>query len=291
MVYTSYTRGIANRNSGIGNLQSGFANDKSGLENDKSGFANDESGLENDNSGIENDNSSITNSRLRNGQANSGNNNKNNNKNHKGGKMVKYLQAIFDRLSALKNGMTVNSSTWTGQAETPVTVQTKIDLINTKHGEIESAKDTLSVKYAEARALKNELNTYADGIENIAIGLHSTTKEKLVDYNIELRKPPTPQPPPTLALTIILNDETDGEGFIVSLQKPDPVADTYEFERGVAANPSDVNTIPAMSHFKITKKTSFIDDDIGKGKRYFYRVRAINSRGEGPWSSPVSRVQ
>jgi len=205
--------------------------------------------------------------------------------------MVKYLQVIFDRLSALKNGMTANAGTWVGQADTDAIVQTKIDLINAKDAEIESAKDSLSIKYAEARVLKTDLTTFADGIENIAIGLHRDTKEKLVQYNIIIDTPPQPRLKPSMALTLILKDDTDGEGFIGSLQAIDPLADNYEFERGLGANPSDVNTIPHMNHFKLTSKSTFVDDDIVKGNRYFYRVRAINSRGEGPWSSPVSRVQ
>jgi hypothetical protein len=39
------------------------------------------------------------------------------------------------------------------------------------------------------------------------------------------------------------------------------------------------------------KKTSFIDDEVAKGIRIFYRVRAANTNGVGPWSEAVSRVQ
>lgn len=157
--------------------------------------------------------------------------------------------------------------------------------------EIQQAKDTLSIKYAEARQLASEDSNYADALENIAIGLHRDSKEKLVDYDIVIDTPKQPKPAPSMALTVILNDDTDGEGFVVFLQSPDPVADSYEWEKGSGADPSDLNTIPPMTHLRITSKTSFVDDDVAKGVRYFYRVRSINSRGEGPWSSPWSRVQ
>ena len=46
-----------------------------------------------------------------------------------------------------------------------------------------------------------------------------------------------------------------------------------------------------MKLYKTTTKTPFVDDDVFKGVRYFYKVRAINAAGEGPWSEAVSRVQ
>jgi hypothetical protein len=41
----------------------------------------------------------------------------------------------------------------------------------------------------------------------------------------------------------------------------------------------------------LTKKTSFVDDDVPKGTRIFYRVRAANTKGVDPWSEAVSMVQ
>jgi len=43
--------------------------------------------------------------------------------------------------------------------------------------------------------------------------------------------------------------------------------------------------------YKTTTKTTFVDDDVAKAIRYFYRVRAANASGFGPWSEIVSRVQ
>ena len=71
----------------------------------------------------------------------------------------------------------------------------------------------------------------------------------------------------------------------------DDVADSYEWQKGQGTDPKDTSTIPPMSFFKQTSKTVFIDDEVLKGIRYFYRVRAVNRNGQGPWSEPVSRVQ
>jgi hypothetical protein len=59
----------------------------------------------------------------------------------------------------------------------------------------------------------------------------------------------------------------------------------------VAADAADVNTIPAFLHLATSRKLKYTDDAVEKGKRYFYRIRAINNQGAGEWSEPVSRVQ
>jgi len=38
-----------------------------------------------------------------------------------------------------------------------------------------------------------------------------------------------------------------------------------------------------MTLFKTTRKISFVDDDVVKGQRVFYKVRAVNPAGVGPW--------
>ena len=75
------------------------------------------------------------------------------------------------------------------------------------------------------------------------------------------------------------------------LTAKDPVAINYEWQKGQGLDPKDMHTIPDMVFFKFTTKIKFVDDNVTKGVRYFYRVRALNRNGQGPWSEPVSRVQ
>ena len=156
--------------------------------------------------------------------------------------------------------------------------------------EINALADQLSLKKKEGRTLESELTLIADTIENKAIGFHTSNPEVLVDYDIELRKPYTKRPVPTAVLVPIIEDDVDGEGFILK-NEVDPDADKYEWEKGIAADATDTTTVPALQHFKITSKTKFVDDNVMPGKRYFYRLRAFNTTGNGPWSAAVSRVQ
>lgn len=204
---------------------------------------------------------------------------------------MKYLRKIIDALKDFKTGMLINAARWVGQSETPATVQAAVDELEAKEAEIIALKQNLSVKLAEARALRSVKDVYAEGLENLARGLHSSDPEKLIEYGIPPEPVRTPANPPTMVLSLIIKDDTDGVGFRVSLQSADPDAENYEYEKGVGADPTVTGIVPEMSHFKLTTKISFVDDDVLRGRRCFYRVRAINRKGVGPWSEAVSSVQ
>jgi hypothetical protein len=103
-----------------------------------------------------------------------------------------------------------------------------------------------------------------DTIKNKAKGFHATAPERLADYDINLRKPREKKPTPTAVIVPEIKDDIDGQGFIVSTQV-DPYADNYEWQKGAGTDPSDIKTIPPMTHYKITSKASFIDNEVAKG--------------------------
>ncbi len=204
--------------------------------------------------------------------------------------MIKYLTDAATHLKELKDGVVKNIALWANTGITAETIQRWIDNLTTKETEVEELKTQVSVKLAEARDLQTSAEKYADKIENFALGFHSEDSAKLIEYGIQLRKEAKAKPAVTKKPVITLQDDTDGVGFILSIQA-DPDADMYEWHKGVAADPSKLDVIPAMTILKTTRKTSFVDDDVQKGQRVFYKVRGINSISEGPWSEPVSKVQ
>lgn len=204
--------------------------------------------------------------------------------------MLAFLLRIRNRLVKLKNGVSTHATEWTGQPETPVTIQTQITSVDTIQTEIDLLEHQLSEKKKAAHLLVTALDGDADVVEKKAIGFHATTPGELETYGIIARKPNEKHPKPSSTLYVDIKDDSDGIGFIVSTQV-DAYADQYQFERGVATDPTDVDTIPPMKEFKTTTKTYFVDDDVEKGVRYFYRVRALNASGAGYWSNASSRVQ
>ncbi len=204
--------------------------------------------------------------------------------------MVKYLSDSISRLKELLNGMLKNPEIWTKPDETPEAVQSKITGLEVVSKTLEDAQENLTLTQVNARRAQADAAKFADDLENSAIAYHKSDQVKLSVYGIELRKPRTKRTSPTSTIYAKLQDDTDGQGFIVSTIA-DPNADQYEWQKGMAADASKTDVIPDMKLFKSTTKLTFVDDDVQKGVRYFYRVRAINTAGEGPWSEAVSRVQ
>ena len=204
--------------------------------------------------------------------------------------MPKYLQDILNRLTALLNGMTKRADKWTKPDETAEVVQGVITEITNVAKEMSDAKEAYALTQSKARSVQAAAIKKADEIEMAAIAYEKGDQVQLNLYGIEVKKERSKRSTPSTVLQAKVQDDTDGVGFIVS-NNSDPVADQYEWHKGVGTDPSKTDVIPEMKLFKVTTKVSFVDDDVQQGVRYFYRVRAVNAAGEGPWSEPVSRVQ
>ncbi len=204
--------------------------------------------------------------------------------------MTKYLLDITNRLTSFLNGMQKSPELWTKPDETLEAVQAVIGSLNSAGKAIDDAKDALESAQIDARKQQATALRFADDLENSAIAYEKSDLDKLSHYGVTLRREKTRKPVPTAILHPALRDDTDGVGFIVSTNV-DSNADQYEWFKGIGTDPAKTDLIPEMKLYKTTTKTSFVDDDILKGVRYFYKVRAINAAGEGPWSEAVSRVQ
>jgi hypothetical protein len=206
-----------------------------------------------------------------------------------------YVQAVIDRLKAQKTGITNNAASWTGQPDTPATTQAHIDALETADAEILALENQLTQKRTAVKTLVVTKAAVADAIDLRVKGIHATATNKWIEYgladpNSTTATESTTRPVPEKGVIRNISDDFDGEGFIVEWEKL-AKTDSYEIERGIAANAADVNTIPAFTHLVTVRKTKYTDDDVAKGTRYFYRIRGINSKGAGEWSEPVSRVQ
>ena len=204
--------------------------------------------------------------------------------------MLNYLQKVKDELTGLKTGVSGHATEWTGQAETPATIQADIAALDTMDAEYAALKNQLFLKGKAGRLLQKNTQLVCDTIVAKAIGFHKAHPDELNSYGIKVPQPKEKRPVPSAVLVPVIKDEDDGIGFMVSTQV-DPDAEVYEWERGIGANPADTETIPKMLLYQHTIKTNFIDEEVDKGVRYFYRVRATNANGDGPWSTIQSKVQ
>jgi|SRR4030095_5475836 len=98
--------------------------------------------------------------------------------------MLKYLNEISQKLEGLKSGMEKNIERWERMPEDPEYVQRLINEINSKNTEIDNLQKTLSLKYSEARDLKNQNQSAVNTMVKRAVGLHAESPEKLNEYGI-----------------------------------------------------------------------------------------------------------
>lgn len=205
--------------------------------------------------------------------------------------MVKYIQKEIDRLKAIKAGMTANAAKWTGQPIDTTNIDTCITILQNRADDLEAAQIALGKLQQTIHEAVDTQALVADQAENFARGIHATEQEKLLDYGIALPKDAAPQPIPGQAIISSIVDDADGEGFVLTIQA---LAHTTDFEiwRGISANPEVLILAPEnFTYLTSSKKLTYTDDAVQKGKRYFYRIRGFNRTGKGEWSAVVSRVQ
>jgi hypothetical protein len=204
--------------------------------------------------------------------------------------MIKYLFELTERLKSLIAGIAKNTPLWVNQPETPEKIQLQIDRLTAMEKALEDLRKEVHAKQLEARSLSDEIEVYANSIESIAYGLEKGDAAKLTVYGIKTRRAAVPKAVPYVPLHPVIENDSDEIGYVLS-SNTDPDAANYEWEKGNGADPTKTDIIPEMKWIKTTSKSYWIDDDVSKGVRYFYRVRAINNSGKGPWSEAVSRVQ
>ena len=204
--------------------------------------------------------------------------------------MIRYLRDEIDRLKGILSGRLKNPDKWQNNEVTDAEIQSAVDSLLDAEKQIEDTQTLLSQKQSTAKIIKLNAAKLADKLENFINAFHSDEPEKLLDYGLEPKKSRSKKQIPVEKLLISIKDDTDGEGFILSTTA-DSNADMYEWQKGVSDDASKTEVIPTMTLLKTTRKITFVDNDVKKGVRVFYRVRAVNSQGEGPWSEPVSRVQ
>ena len=204
--------------------------------------------------------------------------------------MLKYIDNIIKALKDASSGMKKNAEKWTGQPVTAAEIDAEVAALESAGNEVSDAEKLLVQKREAARKLVAAKSVKVEQVHNLAMGIHVVDPEKLNEYGISARKGSSARPVPGKGLIVSIADDSDGIGFVITINVQ-PEADHYEIEKGEAPNVNELVLTPPFPFFKTTLKTVIVDDDVKKGVRYFYRVRAINSIGAGGWSESVNRVQ
>jgi hypothetical protein len=204
--------------------------------------------------------------------------------------MVKYIATILQALESFVAGMKANAAQWTNLPLTLTELEALLTQLKDQSGKIDAADAALQKERDAGHKLVDVVKAKLTKGENLALALYSEDPVKLAEYGLNSRKENESRNVPGKVSNLSLTDDKDGEGFVFGWA-PVADADYYEIEKKEAPNTTDLVLAPPYNFLKTTRKASITDDDVVKGKRYFYRVRAVNSAGHGEWSEPISRVQ
>jgi hypothetical protein len=206
--------------------------------------------------------------------------------------MTKYITDLVSDFLNRKSGIEKNANMWQG---IPVINKEEIDAsvaeLKLLEKQIDESIEATQQLRAKARILVEEKKKAVVKIDNFAYGLHNDDATQLLSYGITLKRSATTKSVPTKGVVKSIIDDYDGEGFILERETIQD-ADNYEWQKAKGDDASVTNIDESkFTHFKVSRLRSFVDDEVKKGVRYFYRFRAFNTTGHGAWSEPVSRVQ
>jgi len=205
--------------------------------------------------------------------------------------MQKNIQELINELKDLKKGVHTHATQWAGLPVNEAKLDEAIAELQTKGNAIDDAKALVSQTQLDGREAIEKYTPLAVQTSTLAEGIHTNEQGKLVDYNLAMvttgRKAKTI---PAKAMIESITDDYDGIGFILKMQSLDQ-AEGFEIEKSDPVESTTLVLAPPYTHLKNITKIIYTDDDVLKGKRYFYRVRGYNRKGYGEWSEAVSRVQ
>jgi hypothetical protein len=203
---------------------------------------------------------------------------------------LKYIQKTYNRRSKQMNGIEKNADRWTGQPDSVDSVKADLTALEASDNRISNLEQQIIQERAAARELCHQIETKADETERRMKGIHANEKEKWIEYGEESAQERQPTVKPQMPLTLTIKDDTDGQGFVITLEKKDENGEYYLFEKGSSTDTKASQPVAWASLAEIPRITT-IDDNVESGVRYFYRVRASNRKGKGPFSNVVTRVQ
>lgn len=208
--------------------------------------------------------------------------------------MTKYIQEQIAELKNRRNGITKNSDKWTNLPVKADGIDAKIKELEELDKKIEDGLNTVQQLREQARNIVDENKKEISKIDNFVLGIHNESQEKLNEYGLGFHvgknNASRSLPIPSKVVIDSIIDDYDGVGFIIQLARIDNV-EHFEIQRGQSTDSKALVLAPPYPFLRTVKKLKFTDDDVEKGLRYFYRVRAINRNGAGEWSESLSRVQ
>ena len=145
----------------------------------------------------------------------------------------------------------------------------------------QEAKARTTTQTIKEAALDQLLVSLVGHVESVAGG----NPEIIQSASLEMRDPPNvtadvPTLPPNLTAT---NGDFPGQ---IDLSW-DPVRGARSYTIGYSTDPP---TDSSWTHSQIATRSSATVEHLTPGTRYWFRVAAVGTRGQSPWSNPVPKI-
>lgn len=185
---------------------------------------------------------------------------------------IQFANTVVGKMTANPNFTTPNPPL--------ATVTADATALETAYNDVQQAKlnlsDMTNVQNSEDADLDQTLTLLANYVNNTSGGDASI----IMSAGMSIAAPPTPQPVPAQVIVTTVSDNSSGK-LDIKWEKI-PQAKTYTIQQ----NSVDVNDPEKWTQVAIVTKTKHLATGLTSGTKYWFRVQAIGTAGEGPWSDP-----
>jgi hypothetical protein len=192
-------------------------------------------------------------------------------------------EQLLQKANDIKTAMTGNAN-FTSPVPTLAALGTLITTAQSAKSDFDSAQQTALLK---TTAKNNALDALRAGLTQLASFVDAASagddaKIQSAGMGVRAAKTPAAVPDPVSNLSLTAGDNA---GELDLHWDPAQGAKSYE----VHISPDPVTNTSWNSKPSVTKSKTTVAD-MASGTRVWTRVRAINSAGQGAWSSPISKV-
>ena len=186
----------------------------------------------------------------------------------------------------------------TNQIITAMTGNANFTTPNPSLASVTTLKNTATTKVAAQKAAQlaalqatNDrdvaLNALTTALGLLALNVESTSggdAVKIQSAGMTVKSPATPQTVPTQVLNLAVSN-SDNEGELDAQWDPVRSAKTYQVQ--ISPDPITTTSWRDVTPSSVSKT---VIEGLTSGTRIWVRVRAINKKGQGPWSDPATKI-
>lgn len=158
-------------------------------------------------------------------------------------------------------------------------ITTIIDNMEGAYNDVQGAKLALADKTATLLNIEKEYDLNITLLANYVNNTSNGDANKIMSAGMRIASGPTPQPIPA---QVVIQDVKDvSSGKLEIRWKKVLNARTYSVQIN-----TDINDPAKWTLLQIVTKTKCLADSLTSGQKYWFRVQAIGTAGEGAWSDP-----